>query len=175
MVAMSSGPRSTKLFKTWVTRQKHGASADITGITMSAKHGRIGVTTSAEWEREVSEVKVETNDTVDHLREYILTDGMLAEKEQAFPGQVHLISVRRYEARLRVDSQICTFFLVEDGDRRKYLITTPAHGFYAGRPAGIHALAWHRAAEALLAIRKGHMEYRRNRQIKTGQLLDATA
>ncbi|MSR70842.1 hypothetical protein EXS62_02270 [Candidatus Kaiserbacteria bacterium] len=117
----------------------------------------------------MSDVRVETTDTIDHLRTHILTDHELAAHERRQVGCIRLVSVRRYEVRLQMESRIVHFRLSNPNfNGRRCLLNDTGNSALHGQAQ--HKLAWHKAAEALLAIRKGHMEYRRNRALKADPL-----
>lgn len=110
-------------------------------------------------------MKVETNLTIEHLRELILTNEELVTYERQNDEPIRLLSVRRYEARFEVESRVFNFRLSHPSPHgHRCLLNETGNGFLKSLVQ--HKLLWHKAAEALLAIRKGHMEYRRNRQLK---------
>ncbi|HYF13318.1 MAG TPA: hypothetical protein VD928_03420 [Candidatus Paceibacterota bacterium] len=88
------------------------------------------------------------------LQAHILTDEHLKEAESLHAGSIRLISHGRYNARLKVGKEVWKFSISEDA-----LEFTATGGDRRGDPIQRH-LAFHRAAEAILGLRRGHSEYR---------------
>ena len=100
--------------------------------------------------------------TDDKLREYILTDSDLAFIERIYAGYVRLLASGRYHARIVVERRVWNFSVRDAGyGERDILSDEPAD-----IPPMLHALAWHKAAEVMLAHRNGHAEAQRNRELR---------
>ncbi len=104
-----------------------------------------------------------SNASDDELRSHLLTDAELALFESRFTG-FRLISNGRYHARLTLQGVVFFFTLIDWGGADRQLTVDVEQG---ALPDELWALAWHRGAEAMLAVRKGHVEYRRRRIAKT--------
>lgn len=108
--------------------------------------------------------KVETNPSDDKLREHLLTDEELRGAEAKHPGQVRVLAVGRYNARLQAGTYTLYFALRKwPGDDRSFNVRL-SRKLGADFPNELYRLSFHRAAEAMLALRRGHMEYRLNRR-----------
>lgn len=99
----------------------------------------------------------------DLLREHILPQDEVAELEVVHGGKTALLSVGRYGARLDVDRHILEFKLEEPDGRTDYF-TVKERCATPQVCAELLALAWHKAAEAILAVRRGHREYNLRRK-----------
>ena len=97
------------------------------------------------------------------LRSYLLTDEELALAEAANPGVVRIKTAGRYAVRLRVGTHTLGFNLKKypNGEKEFGIATSTMSG---EMPSLLSSLVWHRAAEAILAVRQGHLEYRLERQ-----------
>lgn len=106
-----------------------------------------------------STLDTEITSTDDELRSHLLTDAGLSECEEVHPGKVHLLAVGRYTARLQAESSVVTFSLRETPRNGKSLFAE----FFGNEPEQgslLWELLWHKSAEAMLAVRRGHTEAR---------------
>ena len=94
------------------------------------------------------------------LRVHVLPDHLIYEAEGASFETIRLLSCGRYSARLMVGKEIWHFSLCETANGERELSVC---GFeHSEMGSAIWRLAWHRAAERMLAVRQGHLEYRHN-------------
>jgi hypothetical protein len=110
-----------------------------------------------------------THEKDDLLRECMLTDSGLMMAEMGHPGSVRVLSSGRYHARLSVDGEGYEFSITETGLDEFGLVSN-----YPDDPQDLlYDLVWHRAAEAILAHRKGHFEAKRNKLLRKAQRQEA--
>lgn len=109
----------------------------------------------------MTETLTHTYLTDDILREHVLTNDRLMLAEIGFPGMVRVLASGRYHARLEVDGWGYDFNIVEHAHLERELVSK----FPDSQPL-LSALAWHKAAEAMLAHRKGHLEARLNKKLR---------
>ncbi|MDE1924781.1 MAG: hypothetical protein KGH79_01195 [Patescibacteria group bacterium] len=114
----------------------------------------------------MTELRIETNPSDEKLREHLLPDDLLRSRESEHPGEVRVLAVNRYQARLQARTFILNFLLQKRKDEVRTFSANASCGKLTDIPTTLRDLAWHRAAEAMLAIRKGHVEYRRNRRLR---------
>lgn len=99
------------------------------------------------------------------LREKLLMQEELAAAEVVHAGTIALLSVGRYGARLNANGTIIEFKLMEPEGEDDHLGIVQRYLPY-GMSEELIALAWHRAAEAMLAVRQGHMEFNKRRKAR---------
>lgn len=102
-----------------------------------------------------------THPNDDLLREHLLTDDRLTLAEMGFPGSVRILAAGRYHARLDVDGRIYQFNIQQSSPDGRELV-----GSIPDKEPLLSALAWHRAAEAMLAVRRGHAEAHLNKSLR---------
>lgn len=113
-----------------------------------------------------------THEKDDLLREHVLVDDQLMLAEIGYPGHVRLASSGRYHARLLIGGVGYTFSIKQTGADAYELVST----YPAGQDAKdtlLDELVWHRAAEAMLAHRKGHFEAYHNKLLRKPKRQDA--
>ncbi len=89
----------------------------------------------------------------------------LAAAEVVHAGTIAILSAGRYGARLNVNGVVLEFRLVEPEDADEYFELIQNHQFYLINDE-LLALSWHRAAEAILAVRQGHTEFNKRRKAR---------
>jgi len=105
-----------------------------------------------------------TSPAHDTLREYMLTDDELIGAEKEFPGAVRIYKATRNHVRVLVHGTAWNFTLDESQENdMKFQLESNGHNDKNQVHPVLWGLIWHRAAEAVLAVRKGHEEYRRNK------------
>ncbi|MBI2004755.1 hypothetical protein HYS79_01165 [Patescibacteria group bacterium] len=95
------------------------------------------------------------------LRFNLLSGDKLRQAEEECAGVVRVIAAGRYTARLRVGEEVWKFFLTDDPS-----VEFAASGGDANCDDLLRRLAFHRAAEVMLALRQGHKEAVLSRQQK---------
>ena len=105
----------------------------------------------------------------DALLSVMLTDEALQAAESMNPGAIRLLLVTRNRARISVYLEILQFEIVDFDGKKKLALISRTN--YADDNLLI-SLAWHRAAEAIAAVRRGHFEHvlqQRARNTKKGR------
>lgn len=99
----------------------------------------------------------------DLLQEHLLPQDEVAALEVVHGGSISLLSVGRYGARLDVSNAHVLEFKLEEPDGANDYFTVTERGATPQVHQEVLALAWHRAAEAIRAVRRGHDEFNRRR------------
>jgi len=107
-----------------------------------------------------------THEKDDLLREHLLINHKLTDAETMYPGCIRILSTGRYHARIEVDGTGWEFKIVEVKLNEFKLLSRFPRDIY---PSVLWELVWHRAAEAMLAHRKGHFEADRNKKLRKPQ------
>ncbi len=107
--------------------------------------------------------------TDDALREHMLTDDELCYCEAQYPGYVRIYASGRYHARIRVGKAVWNFSIKQLPHGERELVAD----YPEDVPARLLELAWHRAAEAMLAHRRGHLEASKRRELRKPQRQEA--
>jgi hypothetical protein len=102
------------------------------------------------------------------LREYLLTDADLTFAEKIYPGYVRVLASGRYNARLVVERRVWNFSVRDIGYGERDVISDEP----PNTPPMLRKLAWHRAAEVMLAHRSGHAEAQRNQKLRKARELE---
>lgn len=100
-----------------------------------------------------------TSESDQELRSHLLTDDEALRLETLHPGAVRIIATSRYRARLLVNGTTWEFALTSVSGEMQLVVRTP--GIRSLVPRTLWNLAWHRVAEQMLALRRGHAEYGR--------------
>lgn len=101
------------------------------------------------------------------LREHILPRDELYGAEVQFPGAIRLLLATRRHARLSVKDRAWDFFLNEkSAEEVQFQLEKTTYNNKLTVSPVLWELAWHRAAEAILAVRQGHREFVQNKKYK---------
>lgn len=95
------------------------------------------------------------------LRKGILTDDSLQTLQALYPGYIRVLSIRRRRVTLVVHGVEVTFEVFDHAPEGLRLFTwsSPSPAEVDGFPEGLKRLMWHSAGEAILALRKGYVDY----------------
>lgn len=110
----------------------------------------------------------------DLLREHLLPNEQLVDSEVEHAGILRMIAAGRYGAKVQVDERtFLEFDLIEGPHGEERFTVTDHRGYTPEVKAWLLLLAWHRAAEAMLAVRRGHEEYNIRRTKRKDKLESA--
>lgn len=113
---------------------------------------------------------IETSPAYDVLQGFILPEDPLQQAEEQFPGLIRVRVTTRNRARLIVEGETWNFFLDESQvDEAKFQLEETLYNKKDNIEPLFWDLVWHHAAEAILAVRQGHREARRNAQLRRRQ------
>jgi hypothetical protein len=91
----------------------------------------------------------------------MMTNELLQLAEQKNPGAVRLLLATRNKARMLVYMKVWNFEFIELHGRKRF--TVVGRHSLEDDDNLLVSLVWHRAAEAIQAVRRGHLEYCLNR------------
>ena len=106
-------------------------------------------------------IEVDRYDTDDLLRMRLLSDERLTLTEIAYPGSVRVHASGRYHARVDVYRTTYNFSIKELPDGERELV-----GTFHELDTLLNDYVWHRAAEAMLAHRRGHADAQLRKELR---------
>lgn len=93
------------------------------------------------------------------LLEHLLSDEVLGYCEETYPARIRLLASTRKRATLRVGGSLVVYQLSDRLGKIGLVAETQDADAFRRDDPDLWALSFHRAAEAILAVRNGHKEH----------------